>query len=429
MRYPGIAILSAIFVLSACSTSPASPPLPSATDAVRPSVPAPSSAEPAASDPWSEDLDQLDAFVRANHPDPFAINPESAWTAKLAELRRTLATATPDEQLVQLASLIGLLDTHSWLGPAGILHAYEAVFYRFSDGWFAIRTADPSLVGARLVSIGGLPIDDVEAKLRPLVPSDNESGELDALEGPMSYIEYLHGAGIVADPTKPAYGLERPDGSIVTVDLPALTEDEWVERFSIVGDLLGDAPEAVARRTEPVWTRLDATTKTFLISYNDYTAGDLPPAIAAMREALDGGSAERVVLDMRYLRGGNGSLAGPLIDALTKDPRVSGPGGLVVLIGRENVSAGTVVAAALERGTDATFVGESTPARADNFLCDCREIVLPNSGFKVDVPTFTFRTGDQRDAISPDVEMSLASGDFFAGRDPVLAAVLSDRLP
>ena len=187
MRYPGIAILSAIFVLSACSTSPASPPLPSATDAVRPSVPAPSSAEPAASDPWSEDLDQLDAFVRANHPDPFAINPESAWTAKLAELRRTLATATPDEQLVQLASLIGLLDTHSWLGPAGILHAYEAVFYRFSDGWFAIRTADPSL-RAWLVSIGGLPIDDAEA-MWPIVPSSGESRRVDRLV--RSYVAHV----------------------------------------------------------------------------------------------------------------------------------------------------------------------------------------------------------------------------------------------
>jgi hypothetical protein len=422
--------LAACLALAGCGAAPANSSLPSSPATAPPSSAAPSSS--AVADPWSEDLGQLDATVRASHPDPFAIHPESAWTARLAEIRTTLPTATPDEQLVQLASLIGLLDTHSWVGPPGPLHAYEAVFYPFSDGWFVIRAMDPALVGARLVSIGGVPVAEVEARLRPLVPSDNESGELDALEGPMSYVEYLHGAGIVSDPGHPAFGLEQPDGSTLTVDLPAITEDTWIEELGIVGDLMGrvgHAPEAVVRRTEPVWTRLDKKAGTFLISYNDYVAPDLPVAIAALTQALDGGSADRVVLDMRYLRGGNGGLAGPLIDALTLDPRVNGPGGLAVLIGRENVSAGTVVAAALDRGTEAIFVGEPTPARADNFLCDCHEIVLANSGFRVEVPTFTFATGDQRDSIAPDVLMSLASADFFAGRDPVLEAVLEDRLP
>jgi hypothetical protein len=39
------------------------------------------------------------------------------------------------------------------------------------------------------------------------------------------------------------------------------------------------------------------------------------------------------------------------------------------------------------------------------------------------------RNGDPRDSIPPDVPMKLASADFFAGKDPVLDAVLDDRLP
>jgi len=370
----------------------------------------------------------LDHDVRAFHPSPFTINPESAWVAKLAELRTSLPTAAPDEQLVQLASLVGLLDTHSWLGVAGTYHVYDILFYPFSDGWYTIRALDPSLIGTKLVSIGGVPVADVVERLRPLVPSDNESGEMDAMQGLLSYVEYLHGLGVVTDPKKPSYVLQRPDGSTTTVDLRSVPESRWIEELGIVGDLVGDAPQAVARRTEPAWGRLDKKTKTFLFSYNDYTETDLAPVITAMQKALDDGAADRVVLDMRYLRGGNGSLAQPLIDALTGDPRTSGEGGLVVMTGRENVSAGTVVAAALERGTKATFVGEMTPARADNFLCECHDIRLPYSGFVVSVPTFTFHTGDQRDSIAPDVPMALSSADFFAGKDPVLDAVLDDRL-
>jgi hypothetical protein len=376
---------------------------------------------------WAEDLAVLDAGVRTWHPGPFTINPEATWNAKLAELRQTLPTASPDEQIVQLAGLVGLLDTHSWFTfPA---NEYEMMAYPFADGWFVVVAKDPSLVGSRLVSINGTPITEVEAAMRPLIPADNESGELDGLQYPVSSVEYLHGLGIVDDPAKPGYLFQRPDGTQVTVDLGAAPLGEWEQELGIIGDLMGAAPEAVARRTEPIWTRADPATRTFLFSYNDYVAVGRMEAIAAMETALDDGSADHVVFDMRYLRGGNGGLAFPVIDALAGDARISGPGGLTVLIGRENVSAGTLVAAELDKRTQATFVGEMTPARADNFLCDCHDIALPNSGFTVTVPTYWADTGDTQDAIRPDIPMSLSAADFFAGRDPVLDAVLGGNLP
>jgi hypothetical protein len=95
------------------------------------------------------------------------------------------------------------------------------------------------------------------------------------------------------------------------------------------------------------------------------------------------------------------------------------------MTGRENVSAGTVVARELDSGTKATFIGEMTPARADGFLCDCYQIILARSGLDVYVPTFTFGLGDPRPAIEPDIPMSLSAKDFFAGRDPVLGAALA----
>jgi len=377
--------------------------------------------------PWAQDLAVLDAGVRAYHPAPFAINPESAWVAKLAELELSLPTASPDEQIVGVSSLVGLLDTHSWLTAPS--HTYDMLAYPFADGWFVVRASDPSLVGSRVVSIDGTPIAQVEATMRPLVPADNESGELDGLQVPMSSVELLHGTGIVADPAKPGYVFQRPDGSQVTADLGSATIDDWAAQLHVIGDLVGDAPEAVARRGEPIWTRLDPASRTFLISFNDYTEVGRSEAIAAMEAALDDGSADRVVLDMRYLRGGDGSLAFPLIDALAGDARLSRPGALVVLIGRENVSAGTLVAAELDKRTSAVFVGEMTPARADNFRCDCHDIALPNSGFTVTVPTYWGRTGDTRDAIHPDIPMSLSAADFFAGKDPVLDAVLAGPRP
>jgi hypothetical protein len=79
----------------------------------------------------------------------------------------------------------------------------------------------------------------------------------------------------------------------------------------------------------------------------------------------------------------------------------------------------------LDEQTKALFVGEPSPARADGFLCDCIDVVLPASGFVVGVPSFTFHTGDQRPEIAPDIPMPPAASDFFAGRDPVLDAALA----
>ncbi len=73
--------------------------------------------------------------------------------------------------------------------------------------------------------------------------------------------------------------------------------------------------------------------------------------------------------------------------------------------------------------TEALLVGEPTPARADNFRCDCLDFLL-RSGIVVTIPTDMTHNGDLRTEIAPDIAMSLSSTDFFAGRDPVLDAAL-----
>ena len=409
--------LIAIGSIAACSGSP-SRSLPPPTTAGGPgAVP---TVAATTMDPWTADLDQLDAMVRAHHASPFTIHSEAEWTARLAAIRPKLAAASPDEQFALVASLVGLLDTHTTIKPGGDFHAYEVFTYKFSDGWFVIAAKDKSLVGSRLVSIGGHPIAEVEATLRPLVPHDNEDGFL--LNGALalSYVEFLHGTGIVADPAKPQYVLERRDGSQTTVDFAALSEPSWEQELGLTGYLVGSAPEAVARHTELVWARLDAKDKVFYISVNDY--GDTTAAVAALRAALDAGTANRVVLDIRYLPGGNGDFQ--ILTALEHEPRVNRVGGLTVLISRLNESAATQVALEFDTHTAVLLVGEPPPARADNFRCACFEIVLANSGIVVSVPTVFDNIGDTRSEIQPDVPMSVSSADFFAGRDPVLDAAL-----
>jgi C-terminal processing protease CtpA/Prc len=157
-----------------------------------------------------------------------------------------------------------------------------------------------------------------------------------------------------------------------------------------------------------------------LISVNDY--GDMSAASAAMTAAFDEGVVDRLVLDVRYLRGGNGDIK--ILEVIAADARINRRSVLTALIGRENVSAGTQVASFLDKETAAILVGEPTPARADNFLCDCATVTLNHSGCVIELPRYWARSGDARDAVTPDIPMSLSSEDFFAGRDPVLDAAM-----
>ena len=416
-RTAALCLTTAALVV-ACSGAASGPVAPSVP---RAGTPSPTSVVSPADDPWTADLDGLDQAVRRTHVSPFTIHSEAEWIARLADVRGRIVAASPDEQLVLLASLVGLLDTHSALGIPGGAQFYELVVYPFSDGWFVIRAADPSLVGARVLSIGGVAIDEVADRLTPLVPHDNASGRLFGLEWLITQVAYLHGAGIVGDTTAPAFHLAKRDGSEVTVNPDVEDQTAWEDQFHVSGALLGDAPEAVARRDERIWTRLDAAHRAFLIAVNDY--GDMTDAIDAMTSALDRGDADRVVVDTRYLRGGNGDIR--LLDALIGDPRINRPGGLTVLTSRENESAATQVAQILDTQTAAVLVGEPTPARADNFTCPCTDLTLPRSGYVVTVPTAWDHNGDPRPAVAPDIPMKLSSVDFFAGRDPVLDAALA----
>ena len=75
------------------------------------------------------------------------------------------------------------------------------------------------------------------------------------------------------------------------------------------------------------------------------------------------------------------------------------------------------------------LIGEPTPARADNFLCDCVDIPIPEDGFAISVPTQFLANGDTRDAVLPEIPFDLTAADFFAGKDPALDLALSGAQP
>ena len=421
-----IAIAEVSLALVSCSASPTVAPSstspPGAPSSSGASAPTPSATDPAT------DLAAIDDAVRHTHTNAFAVIPEADWTKHLDDVKARFGSMTPDQRVVAMAGLAGLLDTHTQFYPTSNERIFNAYLYRFPEGLYVVTADDPSLVGSRLLAVDGTPIGKIEPKIRALIPADNESAR-DNNIWVLGYPDYLHGLGIIDDKQKAAFDVVGLNGRRRTVTVTNVDNGQFGSAHHIEGSLAGTGTEAVRRRQEKVWSRLDKRDHAFLLSLNDYTSDGVDAALAAMAAALRSRAATHVVVDMRYLRGGDPSPFFAIVSALAADPHLRTKESLTVLIGRENESAGTVMAEAFDTQTPARLVGEPTPARADNFLCSCTDVPLPVSGYTFSVPTSRAGNGDTRDAVVPDVVMRMTAADYFAGRDKVLTAALTGTLP
>ena len=151
--------------------------------------------------------------------------------------------------------------------------------------------------------------------------------------------------------------------------------------------------------------------------------GDFAKRLVAF---VDSSGAEKLVIDLRLNRGGNGEFLRPLEIALIKS-RIDQPGKLFFLIGRSTWSAAQFFLNWAEKFTNVVFVGEPSGSKG-NVYGDSRKITLPNSGITARVSVYYWQDWspwDTREWTAPQITAELSSTDYAAGRDPALEAALN----
>ena len=144
-----------------------------------------------------------------------------------------------------------------------------------------------------------------------------------------------------------------------------------------------------------------------------------------LRDEISRTAPEKVALDLRLNRGGNGDLNPALVRALIQSQRIDRKGRLFAIIGPATFSAAQMLLNALERYTNVTFVGEPSGSRG-NAYGDSSKITLPHSGITVRASLYYWQEWhplDQRDATMPSVPAPLTIDAYRANRDPALEAI------
>jgi hypothetical protein len=398
---------------------------------------------------WREDLAYLARELPRRHKNLFHTMRREQFDSALAVLDHKLPTLARHQVIVELARIVALVgDGHTNVAPTRDpkigFHTYPVKLYFFKDGLF-VRSASreqADLVGAKVLRIGRLSTAQAYEAVRELIGRDNEMNARFFAPFLLVMPEILHAIGAIDGPENAPLLLEqngartvallRPSG--LAVMMPSDTDVSWAPEAGWV-DMRG-----VDGLHTPPWLRGDPRdhlrfeylpeSRTAYVQFNK-VADEPNETIAAfagrLRAFVDSGAVDRVVLDLRLNRGGDGTLNRPLLLSLIRSPKLEGPGRLFVLIGRSTFSATQFLVHDLEEYTGAIFVGEPTAGKPNSYG-DSRKITLPNSGITVRASIFYWQRThplDTRRWKGPDVAAELTSRDYRANVDPAMREVLA----
>jgi hypothetical protein len=359
-------------------------------------------------DQWREDLRLMMEELQRRHPNLYHTTAAATLDNAAKALHARIPTLTRHEIILELARIVALAgDGHTNISPtrdpAIGFRTLPVALYLFRDGLYvrAAHRIHADLTGARVLRIGDAAADEAYNRVRPYIARDNEMGVKFFAPQLLAIPEVLHAAGLAPSADSVLFEMEvagtprqvwlRPVGAVDVVATDA--DASWRRKTGWI-----DARERAA--TDPLWLRHDPDkvmwwftavpgSRTMYAQINQVRNGpnetfaDFTQRLLA---ALDSTNADRLVIDLRLNRGGNGVLLRPLVQGILKRPNVNDRGRLIVLLGRGTWSAAQFLLDDLQKYADLTLIGEPAASRGNHYG-DSRRITLPNSGITVRVAT------------------------------------------
>ena len=396
---------------------------------------------------WREDLRFMAGEMPRVHRNLFHTMTRAQFEGAVKSLDERIPSLARHEIIVAMARIAAMVgDGHTNISPTRDpkigFRAYPVQLYFFKDGLYVRAAAgeEAELVGARVLGIGSDSTEKAYGAVREIIGRDNEMDARFFAPYLLAMPEVLHALGLVRDMENAPFLFEirgrrkivnlRPAGP--AEKMSAETDASWAQRQHWVDARDGAARPAPLWLNDPrnkYWFEYLPDAKAVYVQFNEVgnKEGETVEAFAERLFAfVEANPVERLVLDLRLNRGGNGAFNRPILRAIVAARKVDRKGRLFTIIGRSTWSAAQMLVNGLEDYTNTLFVGEPTGGKP-NAYGDSRRITLPNSGITVRVSTLWWQ-GDERDRrpwTAPQIAADLTFQDYRANRDPALEAALS----
>lgn len=403
--------------------------------------------QPLTSAQWQEDLDFLQQTVHRDYPFLFKKVKPAAFDAEVAQLRQAIPTMAAHEVMVGLSRLVSSFQYGHTQLPLASYHSEHPLYfqrlpynlYAFSGGIYVQGTHEryASALGARVLQIGALPIEEALRAVRPVVPAENDQYFRAYGLAYLALPEVLHATGVTARLDAPVKLLLEKDGRTFAQDFSPMDIAAFPGSYGLYE--AGDGWLDARKEGElPLWrSQLDRIYfyeylpehKTVYVRHSQIQDEEeaIPEFFARVFDFIEANEVERLILDVRLNGGGNNYKNKAIIQQILRSERINQPGHLFVILGRRTFSAAQNLVNELHNYTEAIFVGEPTSENI-NFYGDNRRVDLPNSKLPVFLSFAWWQDKPQwenQEWLAPHLAVEMSFADYRDNRDPALETVLA----
>lgn len=392
---------------------------------------------------WQSDLRFLQETVHKDYPFLFKKTTAEKFNASVDKLYQEIPKLQPHEIVAGFGRIVSSFEYgHTdigWEQAPVKYHVLPLNLYWFTDGVYieGAHKDYEKLVGAKVLKIEGLAVEDAMKAIRPLVPVENDqyfkAHGLDFLVIP----EALH-AQKVTKTLKNAitFTLER-DGKSFEQTFTAVDAYRFPRKYGFVNPG-NDWVSVRNQNTTPLYLKnFDKIyyyeylpeSKTVYVRHSqiqDDPEENIADFYARVFDFIEKNDVEKLVIDVRLNGGGNNYKNKPVVTGIIRTKKINQPGKLYVLIGRRTFSACQNLVNELHNYTNAIFVGEPTSENI-NFYGDNRRVELPKSKLPVYLSFAWWQDKPQwenADWLAPHLAVEMSFDDYRSNRDPVLETAL-----
>jgi hypothetical protein len=375
---------------------------------------------------WREDLRYLAKELPKRHKNAFHTVTKEQFERAVAELDAAIPSLQEYKILVGLRRIIAMVaDAHTALAPPQSFNRYPLTLNWFGNDLRVVRTTTPykQALGARVVGIGELNINEAVSKINTLIPNENEQFLRYSNVSLLPFAEFLHALKIVPELNRAQWTFENSEGKRFSLQLelvPANSQVEWLTTLKQV-------PLYRQRLNELMWVTTLPESQTVYLNLKAYPDADTFKRVSEeLWKTIDGGSFKRLVIDMRQSNGGDFMKFRNYIQKELKSrPTFQKPGSLYVIIGRGTISAAMVNAIEMRNEMKAILVGEPSGSKPNSYSENGR-MTLPNSRLDVSFSTRYYKFQEEdTPSLMPDKMITPTWEIYTEGRDPVMEWILA----
>lgn len=399
--------------------------------------------QPAAA--WQEDLAFLQKTVHEEYPFLFKKISVPDFDAAVKTLHDAIPQMEEHEIVVGFARIVssfGYGHTSLWVtgwskDNAWGFHQMPYSLYHFSDGVYIQAAPEryAAAVGAKVLKVAGVPVQEALQAVRPVVPAENDQFFKAYGWHYLGTPEVLHAQGVTKTLMSNITLTLEKNGKVFEQTFEPFEGEGYPGNYSFVDQVEGWV-SARDQSSTPLW--LQQLDRIYFYEYlpeqkavyirHSQIQDDEQEAIPAFYERVfqfvEENDVEKLILDVRLNGGGNNYKNKPIVTGVIQS-KINQPGKFFVVLGRRTYSACQNLVNELHTYTEAVFVGEPT-AENINFYGDNRTVELPNSGLK---PRLSFAwwqdkpQWENQDWLPPHLATDLSFAQYAANEDPALDVI------